>query len=126
MPLVRISLTANRGPAYAEALSQGVHEALVATFNVPADDYFQIVTEHESGMKITPSFLGVSHGSDPVFVQIACSPGRSLDQKKALYARIVDNLAAAPGVPREDVIINLLETVRDNWSFGCGIAQYAA
>ena len=45
--------------------------------------------------------------------------------KKALYAKIVADIALTSSFKAEDVIINLLETNRENWSFGLGIAQYA-
>jgi 4-oxalocrotonate tautomerase len=35
-------------------------------------------------------------------------------------------LAEEQGFRKEDVFINLVETSRENWSFGNGIAQYAA
>ncbi len=125
MPLVRIAHPAGKPADYVEALSRGVHDAMVATFNVPEDDVFQVLTEHASGLKVTPTFLGIDHGPEPVLVQITCSEGRSIDRKKALYADIVQRLAASPGVPTADVIINLVETKRENWSFGNGLAQYA-
>jgi 4-oxalocrotonate tautomerase len=129
MPLVRISLPAANPAAFAAAISQGVHRAMVETFNVPADDYFQVVTEHAVGAGVgimaTPEFLGITHSAALVFVQITCSEGRTVDQKKALYGRIVERLHGDAGVRREDVIINLIETKRENWSFGNGLAQYA-
>ncbi|MEQ1653664.1 MAG: tautomerase family protein [Hyphomicrobium sp.] len=127
MPLVRIAHPANKSQEYSMALSQGVHRAMVETFNVPADDYFQIVTEHVVGTGIVgPSvFLGIEHSPEMVFVQITCAEGRTVDQKKALYAAIAEVLSRDPGVPKSDVIINLVETKRENWSFGNGVAQFA-
>jgi 4-oxalocrotonate tautomerase len=127
MPLVRISHVEGKPPNFAMALSQGVHRAMVETFNVPADDYFQIVTGHAaaSGVIGPTSFLGIEHTPDLIMVQITCAEGRTIQQKKALYGAIVENLAAAPGVRREDVIINLVETGRENWSFGNGEAPFA-
>ncbi len=125
MPLVRIAHAAGKPAAYVEALSRGVHDAMVATFNVPQDDVFQVLTEHAAGLKVTPTFLGIDHGLEPVIVQITCSEGRGIEQKKALFADIVRRLAASPGIPTADVIINLVETKRENWSFGHGLAQYA-
>jgi 4-oxalocrotonate tautomerase len=127
MPLVRISLPAGHPAAHATSLSQGVHRAMVETFNVPSDDYFQVVTEHAVGVGLVgPStFLGIEHTPNMVFVQITCAEGRSTDQKKALYARIADNLHSDAGMRREDVIINLVETKRENWSFGNGVAPFA-
>jgi 4-oxalocrotonate tautomerase len=57
-------------------------------------------------------------------VQIHLSTGRSVAQKKALFAAITGNLSAA-GVRPDDVFVNLVETARENWSFGNGIAHYA-
>jgi 4-oxalocrotonate tautomerase len=127
MPLVRISLPSGHGAAYATSLSQGVHRAMVETFNVPADDYFQVVTEHAVGVGLVgPSaFLGIEHTPDMVIVQITCAEGRSTDQKTALYAKIADNMHSDTGMRREDVIINLVETKRENWSFGNGVAPFA-
>lgn len=127
MPLVRISHVAGKPSAFTLALSQGVHRAMVDTFNVPADDYFQIVTDHaaSSGVVGPEAFLGIQHTPELVIVQITCAEGRSVGQKKALYAAIVDNLATMTDVRREDIIINLVETKRENWSFGNGLAPFA-
>lgn len=127
MPLVRISHVAGKPSAFTLALSQGVHRAMVDTFNVPADDYFQIVTDHaaSSGVVGPEAFLGIQHTPELVIVQITCAEGRSVGQKKALYAAIVDNLATMTDVRREDININLVETKRENWSFGNGLAPFA-
>lgn len=126
MPLVRISLPQRTLAADVAAVSSAVHNALVATFNVPEPDRFQAIHQHsQDELVCTPEFLGVRHSQHVVFVQISCSPGRSLDMKKALYANIATDIAAASSFKPEDVIINLLETSRENWSFGLGVAQYA-
>ncbi len=39
-------------------------------------------------------------------------------------AAIADGLKAAIGLRPEDVLINLVEVKKENWSFGNGIAQY--
>ncbi len=126
MPLVRIDHAAGKTPAYRAALSQGVHDALVAIFTIPADDLFHVIGEHAPGTQIVhaPSYLGVEYSDDLVVVQITCAAGRTVDQKKALYAAIADNLAANAGVRREDVFISIVEVSRADWSFGNGIAQY--
>jgi phenylpyruvate tautomerase PptA (4-oxalocrotonate tautomerase family) len=50
---------------------------------------------------------------------------RTIEQKKALYVSIVEKLTKKPGVRQEDILINLVEVAKENWSFGAGIAQYA-
>ena len=126
MPLVRISLPQNTQPSDVAAVSAAVHQALVATFNVPEPDRFQAIHRHsQEELVCTPEFLGIKHSAHVVFVQISCSPGRSLDMKKALYAKIALEVAHSSSFKAGDVIINLLETNRENWSFGLGVAQYA-
>jgi 4-oxalocrotonate tautomerase len=126
MPLVRISFPRNDDPAYAAAISAGVHRAMVETINVPADDKFQILSS-DAGTDIVypPSYLGIAHSAALVIIQITLNTGRTVEQKRAVYAKIVELLESAPGIPRSDVIINLVEVVKENWSFGDGVAQYA-
>jgi hypothetical protein len=52
-------------------------------------------------------------------------PLRASGEVKAIGIPKGDRLAAEQGVRQEDVFINLVEVVRENWSFGNGIAQYA-
>jgi hypothetical protein len=43
---------------------------------------------------------------------------------KLLCKVIADGLAAKPGIRPEDVLINLIEVKKENWSYGNGVAQY--
>jgi phenylpyruvate tautomerase PptA (4-oxalocrotonate tautomerase family) len=126
MPLVRIDITTGHSPETRAALGDAVHRALVATFNVPEADRFQVISEHPPGhgLVITPSFLDVDHRPQAMFVQITAAAGRSNDTKRALYRAIADNVASTGAVRSEDVVINLTEVQRVDWSFGSGIAQY--
>jgi len=128
MPLVRIDHAAGKPAAYRHAISQSVHAAMTATFNVPDDDRFQVIAEHapETTLVHPPSYLGVDYSDDLVVIQITCNDTRTLDQKKALYAALADNLAASPGLRREDVVVTLVEVKKENWSFGNGRAPYAS
>ena len=127
MPLVRIFHPAGHDRSYSSALSKGVHRALVSAFGVPEDDFFQIITEHQAGTGLLSpeTFLGIAHSADLVIVQITCAEGRTADQKKALFSAIAGNLGTDAGVPEADVVINLIETRRENWPFGNGEAQFA-
>jgi 4-oxalocrotonate tautomerase len=126
MPLVRISVSPDVSHAQLEAIGNAVHDAMVQTFNVPQPDKFQVLTRHAVGELVcTPEFLGVAHSAKVAFVQITCAEGRTLEVKKALYAKIATLVEAAGAVRAADVVINLLEVKRENWSFGNGLAQYA-
>lgn len=126
MPLVRISLRKGKTAGYREAIADGVHKALVETIGIPLTDRFQAITEHEKGGMISdPTYLNIQRTDDVVFIQITLNSGRSIEMKKALYAGIVRYLAESPGIRPQDVLINLVEVPKENWSFGNGEAQYA-
>jgi len=60
-----------------------------------------------------------------VIVQIIVNNMRGPDKKKVFVARIAELLARNPGIRQENILVNLLEVPKENWSFGNGIAQYA-
>jgi 4-oxalocrotonate tautomerase len=127
MPLVRIALPKAKSPAQRRAVADGVHEALVEVFKIPADDRFQIVTEHGAGVEIVrpESYLGIVYSEDLTIVQITASEGRSVELKKELYRAIVAKVTVSTGMRAEDLVINLVEVKKENWSFGRGEAPYA-
>ncbi|MBB4512792.1 tautomerase family protein [Paraburkholderia fungorum] len=126
MPLTRIALRAGKPAQYRKALTDSIQRSLVDTFNVPKDDIFMLITEHDAGNFVYDrQYLNVERSDDLVIIQITLNNTRTLEQKKALYQRMADELAESPGLRREDVFINLVEVLKENWSFGNGIAQYA-
>jgi phenylpyruvate tautomerase PptA (4-oxalocrotonate tautomerase family) len=126
MPLVRIALRAGTPPADQRAIADGVHQALVETITIPDADRFQLISEYPAEQFIyDPSYLNISRTDRLVILQITISLGRTLEQKRALYRRIVELLGDRPGIRSEDIFINLVEVAKENWSFGNGIAQYA-
>ncbi|HDR8959284.1 tautomerase family protein [Burkholderia vietnamiensis] len=125
MPFTRIALREGKPAAYRAALVDGVHRALMHTFNVPEDDIFMVVTEHAAeNFVFGRRYLDIERSDDLVMVQITANNTRTLEQKQALYRTIVANLAQQPGVRPQDVFISLVEVLKEDWSFGDGIAQY--
>ena len=126
MPLIRISLRQGKSSAYRKALADGIYLALRETFNVPEDDLFVTISEHEDdNFFYGANYLSIGRSDDLVIIQITVSNTRTVDQKKALFKRIAERLRSEPGLRPEDVFINLIEVEKENWSFGHGIAQYA-
>jgi 4-oxalocrotonate tautomerase len=126
MPLVHIDLPADTPRPHLQEVADAVHQALTDTFNVLPDNRFQTLARRAPDELVcTPTHLGVRHSDRVVFVQVTCAPGRSLEMKKALYAQIARGIAAAGHFTANDVIVNLVESARENWSFGDGIAQLA-
>jgi len=125
MPLVRLDLPAQTTPQTMRTVADAVHQALVTTLGIPAADRFQTITRRSADEIICSSeFLGIAHSDQVVFVQITMAP-RSLELKKALYLEIASAIARETHFKRSDVIINLVESARENWSFGNGLAQFA-
>jgi 4-oxalocrotonate tautomerase len=125
MPLVRIDLREGKPPSDQQAIGEVVYDALVS-IGVPANDRFQVITEHsKAGLIFDPSYLGIQRSEALIVIQITLNEGRSLEVKKRLYKSISDRLHARLSVRPEDVFINLVEVKKENWSFGNGEAQYA-
>jgi phenylpyruvate tautomerase PptA (4-oxalocrotonate tautomerase family) len=124
MPLVRIDLMKGRPPEERAAIGDAVHEAMTETIDIPADDRFQIITEHEAvDLRFAPDYMGGERDDRHIFIQFTMKSGRTVEQKRALYQRVTalleERVGQRPG--------NLLMTVNDNeladWSFGYGRMQ---
>lgn len=125
MPLVKIYVRKNKTDAELLSIGDAVHEALVATANVPADDRFQVLNRLERDQIVAhPSYGGVSRSDDIVIVEITLNAGRTVEIKKKLYAGIAARLESA-GIRPDDVLVSLIEVTKENWSFGGGRATYA-
>ncbi|TNC10464.1 tautomerase family protein [Methylobacterium terricola] len=124
MPLVTITLKRDRSPGERRAIADAVHDALVDSIGIPADDRFQVVSSQFDDVIYDPAYLGIARTDALVMIQVHLSTGRSVAQKKALFAGIAANLGAL-GIRPEDVLVTLVEIARENWSFGHGLATYA-
>jgi 4-oxalocrotonate tautomerase len=125
MPLIRVSLRRGKPAAYRKAILEGLYQAMRETFDVPEGDRFMVVTEHDADDFVyDPNYLGIKRSDDLVIIQLTISNTRPRAQKQKLYRRIVERLTENPGLRAEDVFINLVEVLPENWSFGDGVAQY--
>ena len=126
MPLVKLYLRRGKSPEFKKSVADAVHEALVATANVPNDDRFQIIHELDNDSLIAhPSYGGVNRSDALIIVEITLNAGRTIEIKKNLYADIAARLGNAADVRPDDVLISLVEVTKENWSFGGGKATYA-
>src|SRR2546425_8402848 len=72
-----------------------------------------------------PDYLGVHRTDGVMLIQVTLNEGRTVERKQAFYRTLVERLHQELGVRQEDVLINLIEVKKENWSFGNGVAQYA-
>ncbi len=126
MPLVRVSILKGKPPEYRHAILNNIYQAMRDAFNVPEEDRFLVLNEHEEGdFMFSSTYLDIPRTSELIMIQITANNTRTVEQKKALFARIAELLSKNPGVRPEDVMITLIDVPKENWSFGNGIAQYA-
>ncbi|PZO01537.1 MAG: tautomerase family protein [Hyphomicrobiales bacterium] len=127
MPLIRISMRRGRPASHPAAIVDGVYRALRSTFEVPENDLFAVVHQHDADEFVfDANFFGFERSAGLVIVQLTVANTRGVTQKKALYAAIAENLQREPGLKPDDIFISLVEVKREDWSFGGGVAQYVA
>jgi 4-oxalocrotonate tautomerase len=125
MPLAHISLRVGKPEAYRQAIFDGIYRAMREALSVPEDDQFMTISEHDEANFRYGSAYGVVRSADTVYIQIIVFSTRTREQKKALFRRIAELLGEDPGIRPEDVFVNVLETAKENWSVGHGLAQFA-
>lgn len=125
MPLIHISLRAGKPEAYRQAIFDGLYHAMREALEVPLDDQFMTITEHDAANFRYGAAYGVSRTEDVVYIQITVFDTRTAEQKKALFKRTAELLGDNPGIRPENVFINVLESAKENWSVGRGLAQFA-
>jgi 4-oxalocrotonate tautomerase len=126
MPLTRVSLLKGKPTEYRKAILDGLYQAMRESFGVPEEDRFMTIDEYDkSNFLYGENYLGIARNDDLVIIQITVNNTRGPEQKKALFARIAEILSSNPGIRPENILVNLLEVPKENWSFGNGIAQYA-
>jgi 4-oxalocrotonate tautomerase len=125
MPLLHISLRAGKPEAYRQAILDGLYRAMREALNVPEDDQFMTITEHDAANFRWGNAYGVARSADVVYIQIIVFSTRTAEQKKALFRRIAELLGENPGLRPEDVFVTVLDAAKENWSVGHGLAQFA-
>ena len=124
MPLTRIAIRKGKTHEYKQALMDEIYQAMREAVAIKEGDRFMAISEHGDDEFTYGRFLGVDRSDDLVQIQVFWAPGKTVDSKLAMYRRIVDRLEINPGVRPEDVLISVVETAAENWSFGNGEAQF--
>ena len=124
MPVTRISIREGKSPEYKQALLDEIYEAMRETVAIKDGDRFMTIAEHGEHEFAYGPFLGINRDDDLVQIQVFWAPGKTVDAKLTMYKKIVERLGNNPGVRPEDVLISVVETAAENWSFGNGETQF--
>lgn len=115
MPLVKINIIEGRTVIEKHGIVECVHKALVGAFKIKDDDKcFRIIEFKREDFVIPPTKT-----DKYILIEILIFPGRSLDAKRLLYGKIVDNLKQI-GIEAGDIFILLQEEPLDNWGIRGG------
>jgi 4-oxalocrotonate tautomerase len=125
VPLLHIALRAGKPEAYRREILDSLYRAMREALSVPEDDQFMTITEHDAANFRYGAYLGPGRSNDLVYIQITVFNTRTAEEKKALFRRIAEFLGESPGIRPEDVFVNVLESAKENWSLGHGLAHFA-
>ena len=121
MPFIRTCVHKDTPAAQRQSIVDGIHQALVDSIGMPADELFNLVTDYDSQQFFySRTFNGVARSDAVVVIDITLRRGRSDAMKRALYAGIAQNLEKNAGVAPSDVFIFMHENDYSDWSVGGG------
>lgn len=124
MPLTQISTLNHITDERKQAVMDGIYAAMRETFAVPEGDRFMTVSEYApADFSYGVHYPGVERSDDLVIIQITVSNNRTREQKLALYNAINKELGERANYRPDDIFINIVEVLPENWSFGLGRAQ---
>lgn len=118
-------MLAGMAETYRQAILDNLYRAMRETLNIPEDDQFMAISEHDAANFRYGNAYGVVRSKNVVYIQITVFNTRTVDHKKALFRRIVELLTENPGIRPEDVFVNIIDAPKENWSVGYGVAQFA-
>ncbi len=126
MPLVTISLSKSWSADDTKLIADGIHKAIVGV-GFPQTDRFQKIHKLPKDQLVYDDRhpnLTRSRTEKFVLIEIIISVGRSVEFKKDLLTRIIQNLSIKPGIQPHDVMVLFIETARENWAFASGVQYY--
>lgn len=124
MPFTRISLIRGKSPDYLRAIQKSLQQALEEAFDVPLNDRFVAIHQHEPGeLSFDRDYLGGPRSDDFIVFAISAGRPRTEETKRGFFKRLVELLAAEPGVRPEDVMIIITTSKSDEWSLSHGAAS---
>jgi phenylpyruvate tautomerase PptA (4-oxalocrotonate tautomerase family) len=121
MPLVTLTTSKDTPAVIVDGLLSATHGALVSIGVPPGDRFHRVLRMESADLRVDPNYPDLLRPRSERFVliEITLSVGRPPKLKRQIVEAIV---AAAEklGMSGEDVMVVLIETQWENWSFGGG------
>lgn len=123
MPFINIHLEKKQSKEFITSISDVIHEALIESWSIPEKDKFHFIHEHQKHhFLIDKQMWGMNRSDDVIILQIITSP-RTKEQKLHFYQNITKKLQERLQMREDDVMINIVTSNVEDWSFGKGKAQ---
>lgn len=117
MPLVQVDLPRALFDEKGGKISSEIHQALIDSLAIPADDKFQVFRPRDEGEIIfDPGYNDVDRRS-LILIQVLMVHMYPVDLKRELYRHIVTRLDAI-GIRPEDIQIAVSENGYEDWYAG--------
>ena len=113
MPLVKISVLDHWSSSRIKELNQAVHDGLKSALGIEDWDFFHRVYRFSKDEFVFPDFKS----EDFMIIELHIFPGRSDEQKEAVYREVCKSVGKL-GIAPEDVLIQIIEQPDINWGFG--------
>ena len=125
MPFVRVSYVENQyTDAELPVISQCILDALVAHFQVPEDDYFQVFHVHrKSEFYYNAHYLNVTRTDRLLYLHISLASGRSKEQKRQFYQRLAEQISTQCMISEDDIFVVLHEQKERIGALGEGLPK---
>jgi 4-oxalocrotonate tautomerase len=119
MAIARIDFCNTQSKDFGQIAAQVVNNVMAEVFSIPMSENYVVAQSHaRQDLLHNPENVSPERLSSIVFIQITLNIGRSAELKTTFYDALTAALGKALSVPPADVFINLVEVVKENWSFG--------
>ena len=124
MPLLKFHIYKGRSEQEVERLLDAAHDAMVQSFEVPAGDRYQVVSEYRHPfLQAFDTGLDIPRTEKFVLLEVVSRP-RSRQAKTSFYRNLSAALEIRCGVQPSDVMVSFVDNSDEDWSFGHGRAQF--
>jgi phenylpyruvate tautomerase PptA (4-oxalocrotonate tautomerase family) len=115
MPMVYIWTHEGKSEARLNAISQGVHAAMVDVLKVTEDTYDHFINTLPRGrMVYDRNYCGVPRSDDMVFIHFFFNT-RAPALKARFFEAVADELGKRAQLDRADLVMSITEVAPENW-----------
>lgn len=115
MPLIQIHLLKGTSAKQIQLISDGIHQALGAAWQIAPNARFQVIQEHASErLQMNKQFWGQNTSKKRITI-VVIAIKRTAPQKKKLFNEILKNLHKGAKIKKEDIFISLIDTQPENF-----------